>query len=159
MNMNQIEKIILVAMTKDRLIGAQGDLPWHIPAEMQVFKRLTTGNTVIMGRNTFTSIGKPLPNRHNIVISQTLTPREGIMVCQTFEGGVQRALAYGRPIYFIGGATIYRLALPLADFLIISYIKQDYQGDTFFPEFNQNEWLLVKEEEYEEFAQLVLKRR
>ncbi len=156
--MRSPEKYIIVAMTRDRVIGMDNQMPWHLPEDLKLFKKLTAGNTVIMGRKTYESIGKPLPNRSNIVVSRSQMDIPGVVVCPSMAQALNKAEEYGQKIFFIGGAEIYRQALPLADCLYISWLKQDYPGDTKFPEFNETEWEMLSETEYPEFSNVLYKR-
>src|SRR3990172_100449 len=113
---------IIVAMDKNRVIGKNNEIPWHISEEVMNFKKLTSGNTVIMGRKTFESIGRPLPDRNNIVVSTSMPQTAGIDVCNSFEESIIKAKSYGKDIFVIGGATVYEQALPLADKMYISYV-------------------------------------
>ncbi len=153
---------IIVGMTKDRVIGKDNSLPWHIPEDLKSFKRLTNNNVVIMGRKTYDSIPKkyrPLPNRHNIVISKSLLPTEGIDVAKSIEQSLEIAKSYNKPIFVIGGSTIYKQFLPIADTMFISYIKGNFEGNTYFPELNLNEWEVTNEEEFNEFTLTTYKRK
>lgn len=131
---------IIVAMTEDHVIGAESGLPWHLPEDLQLFKTLTLGNTVIMGRKTFTSIGKPLPGRHNIVLSRKDNPLVGVEVYPNLLKGLAAAAKHGKPVFVIGGAEVYEKALPIAAEMHISWVEDKYQGDTYFPEFDLNQW-------------------
>jgi dihydrofolate reductase len=153
------KKIIIVAMTKDRVIGKDGGMPWHISGDLKLLKKLTTGNTVIMGRTTYDSIGKPLPDRNNIVVSNTVKEIPGAEVCASFEDAVATAEGLDRDIFLFGGASIYRQALPMADAMYISWIKQDYQGDTQFPDFDRSQWEMVSEQDHPDFIHTVYQRK
>lgn len=146
---------LIVAMTRDRLIGKDGRIPWHVPDDLKFFKRITLGNAVIMGRKTFDSIGRPLPGRRNVVISRSAapydatmaTPRDGrpdqtsLDVVPSLDAALALCRARGEQAAFvIGGAQIYALALPLADELFITRIEGDYEGDTWFPPFELSQW-------------------
>ena len=122
----------VVAVAKNGVIGKNGKLPWHFPADLKYFKNLTTGHTVIMGRKTFDSIGKALPNRENIVISRS--PRCDTAVVK-FAESVNQALqrAEDREIFIIGGASIYRETARWIDGVYLTRIHQDYEGDAFYP--------------------------
>lgn len=143
---------IIVAMTRDRLIGTGGDLPWHINDDLKLFKSLTMGHVVLMGRKTFTSIGKPLEGRHNIVIGSTSPTATGIEVFASFTSGLQRAEEIDTEIFCIGGTSIYRNALPLATYLHISWVDGDYTGDTFFPEFALDDWQETARKRFDDFT-------
>jgi dihydrofolate reductase len=151
--------IIIAAVAKNRVIGKDNKLPWHISEDLKNFKRLTTGNTVLMGRKTFQSIGKPLPNRHNIVISRSMPATSGVDVCRSVEEGLQKARSYGRDVFIIGGANLYQEMLPYADMMYISYVKGDYEGDVYFPEFNEEDWAVEGKEDHSEFELIVYVRK
>ena len=126
---------IIVAMTDDRVIGRDNKLPWHISEDLKRFKALTMGHPIIMGRKTYESIGKPLPGRHNIVISRE--PKRsyaGVTVVQSLDAALDAFAAVDTELFVIGGAKIYELALPIADRLYLTLIHSKFEGDTFFPE-------------------------
>ena len=134
---------IIVAMTDQRVIGKDGKLPWNkLDGDLPLFKENTNGGVLIMGRKTFDSIGKPLPGRENLVISSKPNSYfpEGIMIYQSFNEGLDYASSTNKNVHFIGGVSIYKSALPIANKLQISHVKEDYKGDTYFPEFNLNHW-------------------
>ncbi len=156
---------IIAGMTKNRVIGKNNQLPWHIPEDLQNFKKITNGKTVLMGRKTYESLPakfRPLPNRKNIVISRTMLPEAGLDVCKSMEEAVERANAAKEEFFVIGGASIYQQALPFADKLYISYIKskegKEYEGDTYFPEFDLNDWEEELREDHDEFEFVVYRR-
>jgi dihydrofolate reductase len=123
-------------------------MPWHIPEDLRYFKRLTMGGTVVMGRKTYESIGKPLPGRTNVVITrQSDFHPAGTEIAHSLEEAVARY----PDAFIIGGAEIYRQALPLADRLYITRIKADYEGDTLFPDWNENDWTLTWSEDHDGF--------
>ncbi|VVB81514.1 Dihydrofolate reductase HdrA [uncultured archaeon] len=149
---------IIAAMTKSRVIGKNNQLPWHLSDDLKNFKKLTAGNTVIMGRKTFESIGKPWPDRNNIVISSSMSPTENIIVAKTVEEAVQKANSFKKEVFIIGGASVYFQALPFADKLYLSFVKDDYNGDAYFPELNQNEWKVEKKTDYPDFELIIFTR-
>ncbi|BCR03467.1 dihydrofolate reductase [Desulfuromonas versatilis] len=149
---------LIVAMTRSRVIGRDATLPWHLPAELQLFKRLTLGRTVLMGRRTFASIGRPLPERHNIIVSRTLGEVPGAEVHSSFDAALAAARRRGEDVFILGGASIYRLALPLADGLYISWIRADYPGNIYFPDFDLGLWQAEQVEEYPEFTHAFYRR-
>lgn len=124
---------LIVAMTKDGVIGKENNLPWNIPEDLKHFKELTTGHPVIMGRTTFESIGKPLPNRTNIVLSMSMQPQEDVIVCKDVAQALFEAKKRDHELFIIGGASVYKQTLPYVDKLCISWIKEEYEGDTYFP--------------------------
>ncbi|MDO3377905.1 dihydrofolate reductase [Geoalkalibacter halelectricus] len=141
------EKIIIAALGENGVIGRDGGLPWDVPEDRRLFRALTLGHALIMGRRTFASLGRPLDGRLNLVISRTLAPRPDLVVCPDFPAALARAEASGRAIFFIGGAAVYRQALPLAERMILSRIPGSFAGDTFFPSFCPAAWRLVDEQQ------------
>ncbi|MDR0566438.1 MAG: dihydrofolate reductase [Prevotellaceae bacterium] len=138
------EKIsIVVAVADNGVIGSANQLPWRIPEDLKRFRQLTTGHAVIMGRKTFASIGKPLPNRKNIVISQTMPASGGdsLAVARSLEEALQAA--QGDEVFIIGGDSIYRQALPLAQRLHVTHVHASVEGDAFFPEISEKDWVQV----------------
>jgi dihydrofolate reductase len=130
---------IIVATDAQRGIGINNTLPWKLPEDLAHFKRLTTGNPIIMGRKTFDSIGRPLPNRRSIVVTRNPGWRhDGVETVGSVEAAV--ALLAGAPGFIIGGAEIYKQSLPLADQLIITEIAATYDCDAFFPEIDAAAW-------------------
>ncbi len=153
-----MEKIVLVAMTEKRVIGRGNTIPWHLPLELDLFRRLTVGNTVVMGRRTFEAIGRPLPQRRNLVVSRTLPAARGIEACRS----LQEALARGKgaeKLFFIGGRDIYAEALLIADLLRISWIFGDYAGDVCFPPVSLSEWEIIESADYPQFRHILYRRK
>lgn len=142
---------IIVAMTENNVIGLDGRLPWHIPEDLQHFRKITKGNTVIMGRNTYESIGKPLPKRNNIVISSTLQEQPGLIICRTLEESLEKANELKAEQFIIGGAKLYQQTLPIANRLLISYVDKNYSGDIYFPKIDFADWDKIREERFSEF--------
>jgi dihydrofolate reductase len=146
---------IIVAMARNRVIGRDGRLPWDLPADRRLFRRLTVGNTVIMGRLTFASLPGALPDRHNLVVSRTSRPLPGATVCSGFDEALAVARGLGRPIFVIGGVELYRTALPLADTLHISWVEGDYRGDRYFPAIDFDTWQPVSDTAHPGFRHVV----
>ena len=143
---------LIVAVAANGVIGRGNDLPWHLSADLQRFKRLTMGHHLLLGRKTFEAIGRALPGRTMVVISrgQPSLPR-GVVKASSIEAAIELARSTGETEAFVaGGAQIYRLALPLADKLYLTRIHQPYEGDTTFPEVDGNAWLLVEREDHEQ---------
>jgi dihydrofolate reductase len=158
--MTSASRIIIVAMTESRLIGRKGAIPWQIPEELRLFRDLTIGHTLIMGRRTFQAIGGPLPGRRNIVVSRSLPPAPGVEIRPDLETALALAEQGGETkIFFIGGAEIYEAALSLADILHISWIRAEYEGDTWFPPFSEAEWIVDREQDYGLYRHVVYYRR
>ena len=125
----------IVAMTSDRIIGRDGDLPWHLPEDLKFFKKTTSGHPIIMGRKTYDSIGFPLPRRRNIVLTRDPSwAAEGVEVIHT-PGELETRLSPGEKAFVIGGSEIYKIFLPLLDSIIVTHVHGEYEGDTHFPEF------------------------
>lgn len=130
-------------MDRNRLIGAGNRLPWHLPADLQHFKRTTMGKAIIMGRRTHESIGRSLPGRTNIVVSRNPAyAAPGCIVVSSLEAAL--AVASGDEVFVIGGATLYRQALPHAHRLYLTLIDAEFDGDTHFPELDFAQWQVIE---------------
>lgn len=131
---------LIAAMARNRVIGAGNRMPWHLSADLKRFRMLTTGHRVIMGRKTFESIGKPLPGRENIIVSRNLQlDAPGCRVVASLAAAL-RAPTLPPPAFCIGGAELYRSALPLASDIHLTEIDADFDGDTLMPEVPAAEW-------------------
>lgn len=160
---------IVVAMTKSGVIGKNGKLPWHIPEDLANFKKITRDSIVVMGSRTWKSIPKkfkPLPNRFNIVLTSRLKKFASFSdVNVKFSDSLSDIIAtyrhgaHTRPIHIIGGASVYEQALPHTQTLKISFIKDEYEGDTFFPKVNWDEWREVEKQEFEKFDFVIYERK
>lgn len=137
---------LVAALARNEVIGAQGKLPWHLPEDLQHFKKLTLGRPVIMGRRTWESLGRPLPGRENIVVTRRAGyAAAGASVASSLQAAI--ALCAGEPVAFvIGGAELYAAALPLADGLVLTEIERDYEGDTRFPAWDRGAWRATQRE-------------
>lgn len=143
---------MIVAMANNNIIGRNNDMPWHLPADLAYFKKVTLGKPIIMGRKTFESIGRPLPGRRNIVISRDKQYQSvGVDVVNSVEQAL--ALVDGSDenpavdeIMVIGGGAIYSHCLAKADRLYVTHIKANIEGDTQFPDFYDGTWLKVNSE-------------
>ncbi len=130
---------IIVAMTPNHVIGKNGEIPWKIKGEQKQFKELTTGNTVVFGRKAFEEIGKPLPNRKTILVSSTIqVETENCTTISDFEEYLRNNID---DLYIAGGAGIYKAALPYADIIYLTIVNVETDGDTYFPNFNKDEWV------------------
>ncbi|QPA32466.1 dihydrofolate reductase [Thermaerobacillus caldiproteolyticus] len=135
---------LIVAMDNSRVIGKDNKLPWHLPADLAYFKKVTMGHPIVMGRKTFESIGRPLPGRENIIVTRNRSFQpEGCTVIHSVEGIKQIAAKRSDEVFVIGGAELFAAILPLADRLYITKIEANFPGDTFFPVFNEAEWRLI----------------
>lgn len=139
---------VVAAVSRNGIIGANGRLPWNLPEDLKHFRKLTLGHPVIMGRRTWDSLGKALPNRENIVVTRSANRDiPGASVAASLHAAV--ALCAGEPIAFvIGGAEIYAAALPLASGLVLTEIDRDYEGDVRFPEWNRAGWKETQREKH-----------
>ncbi|WP_342525615.1 dihydrofolate reductase [Chryseomicrobium sp. FSL W7-1435] len=127
----------IVAHDENRVIGYENKMPWHIPEDLAYFKKMTLGKPIVMGRNTFESIGRPLPGRENIVITRNEDyTAEGIHVFHSYEDGIAFAKQQNSDIMVIGGAQVFKDHLETADELLITQIHQSYTGDTYFPAYS-----------------------
>jgi len=134
---------IIVATAEQGVIGKDNQLIWHLPEDLKMFRRLTTGHVIIMGRKTFESIGKPLPNRTSIIISRnTHYQVEGCFVVSSLEEAVEKAKEIEtEEAFIIGGAQIYALALDIADTVYLTQVHHNFEGDAFFPILDTNIWI------------------
>lgn len=136
---------IIVAIAANGVIGDKNSLLWHIKEDMRFFRQKTTSHPVIMGRKTYDSLGRPLPNRTNVVISRTLNHIEGCTVVHSLEEAIA-LFPSEEEIFIIGGAQIYAQALDVANRMYITHIEHSYEGDTSFPEWNRAQWRLIEKE-------------
>lgn len=136
---------IIVAIATNGVIGDKNSLLWHIKEDMRFFRQKTTSHPVIMGRKTYDSLGRPLPNRTNVVISRTLNHIEGCTVVHSLEEAIA-LFPSEEEIFIIGGAQIYAQALDVADRMYITRIEHSYEGDTSFPEWDRAQWQLIENE-------------
>lgn len=139
---------LIVAFAKDQVIGNKGCIPWKIKGEQKRFKKLTTGNVVIMGRRSYEEIGKPLPNRTTIVISSTQNyDGENCMTAKSVAEAIE--MAGERDIYISGGARVYEEALPLVEKMYITEVDLEVEGDTYFPPFDKEQFIKEIDERFE----------
>lgn len=139
---------LIAAVARNRVIGAGNRLIWHISEDLRHFKTITSGHPVIMGRKTFESLGRPLPNRTNVVISrQTDYRAEGCIVVDSLVNALLLFPA-AEEVFIIGGAQIYAQSLPFADRFYLTEVGADYSGDTYFPEWDRSEWRLTEQNSF-----------
>lgn len=132
---------VAVAVARNGVIGKEGRLPWHLPEDLRRFKKITSGHTVIMGRKTFESIGKPLPNRRNIVLSSSaVIPGVEVMKSLPKALGVARK-AHETVAFVIGGHSVFREAMFFADIFHLTLVDLEPEGDTRFPDYNKEDWI------------------
>jgi dihydrofolate reductase len=137
----------IVAMAANRCIGKDNTLPWRLPADLKRFKQLTMGHTLVMGRKTYESIGRPLPGRTMVVVTrQRDYAPEGVQVAHSLEEALE--LARGDEVFIAGGADLYRQTMDRLRRLYLTRLDRQYEGDTFFPEVDLSGWRLVEEEHH-----------
>ena len=146
---------LIAAMAQNRVVGIDNKLPWHLPEDLKYFKRITTGKAVIMGRKTYESIGRPLPNRTNIVITRsTEFSAPGIEVVNSLDAAIELAenvslINAVDEVMVIGGAQIYEAALPQADRLYLTHVHANVEGDAYFPDVDMSQWKELGREDYD----------
>jgi len=141
---------IIAAIAKNNALGKNNDLIWHLPADLKRFKKITTGHYIIMGRNTFESIGKPLPNRTTIIITRNKNYfKDGCLIAHSLEQALEMAKDEEQ-VFVIGGAQIYEYAMQhnLVDALDITLVHQEFEADVYFPEIDSNIWEQVEIESF-----------
>lgn len=137
---------IIVAIGNNNVIGNKNSLPWHLPADLEYFKKMTLGKTIVMGLKTFESVGgKPLPGRKTIILNNddSYKAPEGCEVAKSIKE-LLKMIEDEKELMIAGGSSVYKQFLPLADKLYITFIHDDFDGDTFFPNFDIEEWKEVK---------------
>jgi len=155
--------VLVAAVAANGVIGADGEMPWHLPADLEHFKRTTVGHPVVMGRRTFETIaarlGGPLPDRTNVVLSRSepdLPP--DVIHARSLPAALVAAAARDDVAYVVGGGTVYEQALPLADRLVLTELDAAHEGDTRFPDFDRAAWTVVSRDEREGFAFVTYER-
>jgi dihydrofolate reductase len=132
---------LIAAMTSNRVIGINNKMPWHLPADLKRFRKITMGSPILMGRKTFESIGKPLPGRTNIIISRNPDYRQdGCLVFNDIQAAIHAGCRLAGEVFVIGGSDLYQAILPMASTLYLTEIKKNFPGDTFFPEIDPEDW-------------------
>lgn len=152
--MKRIKIALIVAHDPKLCIGVNGKIPWYYPEDLKYFKRVTTGFPIVMGRKTFESVGsKPLPNRQNIILSTSINPGDGITIIrepvELFDLEFE-----SEKVFIVGGSAVYEYFLPFAEELYITEIKQEFPGDTFFPDYRSqldSKWELSSREEHDAY--------
>ena len=143
-------KAIIAAVAANRIIGKDNDLVWRLPADLRHFKNITSGHYIIMGRKSFESIGKPLPNRTSIIITRNPDyKQEGALVANSLEAALEKAENDKQDkVFILGGGQIYRNALSISDYMYITELHESFEGDTLFPEIDQAIWREVLREDF-----------
>ena len=141
---------IAVAVSDNFAIGKNNQLLWHMPADLKFFKQTTSGHTVIMGRKTFDSVGKPLPNRTNIIVTHTTDLKiPGVTVTNSLDEAFNAVKPSEAEIFVVGGAEIYKQALPIVQRIYLTTIHHTFEADTFFPKLNMDEWTEASRETHQ----------
>jgi dihydrofolate reductase len=137
---------IIVATSKNRVIGDSNSLIWYLPADLKRFKELTTGNPIVMGRKTYESIGRPLPNRRNIIITRDV--KYDVEGCEVVNSLEEALMICNNNCFIIGGGEIYKQSMSIADQIYLTLVHEDFEGDTEFPEIG-SEWKMVTSQDFE----------
>ena len=137
---------IIVATSKNKVIGDSNSLIWYLPADLKRFKELTTGNPIVMGRKTYESIGRPLPNRRNIIITRDV--KYDVEGCEVVNSLEEALMICNNDCFIIGGGEIYRQSISITDQIYLTLVHEDFEGDTEFPEIG-SEWKMVTSQDFE----------
>ncbi len=144
--------VMVAAVAQNGVIGLDGDIPWSIPEDLKHFRAVTRGNSVVMGRRTFDSIGHPLPYRSNIVVTRSQDwSADGVFVVHDVQAALARARDFDGDVMVIGGAQIYQAAMPYADAQILTEVHQSPAGDTHYPEWDRDGWRETRREPHDGF--------
>jgi dihydrofolate reductase len=145
---------LIAAFAQNLVVGINNSLPWHLPEDLKYFKRTTSGKAIIMGRKTYESIGRPLPNRTNIVVTRNPDFKaEGVVTVMSLEAGIKHAESVNLingidEVMIIGGAAIYQASLPMADRLYLTHVHANVEGDAYFPTVDFDQWKEVGREDF-----------
>jgi len=139
---------IIVAISENHVIGKDNKLLWHLPKDLKHFKDITTDHTVIMGRKTYDSVGKPLPKRRNIIITRQTVTIKGCEVVNSIDDALKLCTDENE-VFIVGGAEIYKQAMKLTDRIYLTIVHKNFDGDSFFPEIDDAEWKEVSREDFE----------
>jgi dihydrofolate reductase len=150
--------ILISAMTSDRVIGSENGLPWNIPEEYEQFLGFVSGHPVIMGRTSYEIFGPDLGDSSLYVVSRSLESLPDARVCPNVEAAIEGAFVEDGTVFSAGGASIYRATLPVADQMYLSFVKGAHAGDTHFPEWNDEEWTVVRSDDHHAFEFRVYQR-
>lgn len=145
-----MEIILIVAMASNRVIGANNDIPWYIPEELKKFKETTLGYSVIMGRKTYESIGSPLPERNNIILTRNTSYTQPNCITTHSVDEALSLCSHEKKVFILGGAEIFQQTLALANTIILTILDRRVEGDTYFPNFSDKDFEEVQHEKYSE---------
>jgi dihydrofolate reductase len=143
--------LAIAAMAENRVIGRDGQIPWHLPDDFKFFKRTTLGHVLVMGRKTFESIGRPLPGRDTIVLTRSAWSHPGVLTATGLDS-LPLASDDPRQVFVCGGAEVYALALPRCSELYLTHVRRTVEGDTFFPPFEEQFGLIAVVLEHPDFT-------
>ncbi|HKL43736.1 MAG TPA: dihydrofolate reductase [Candidatus Absconditabacterales bacterium] len=149
---------LIAGMAKNRTIGKNNKLPWNYPEDLQYFKKTTNGHPIVMGLKTYNSIGRPLPNRRNLVLTRQNIQIDGVEIFHSITELQEKLKSINDEIFVIGGANIYSQFLPLANKIYLTEIKKEYEGDTFFPKFEED-FIEISREKHEELDFVIYQRK
>ena len=154
------KRVVMVAAVADNgVIGLDGDIPWSLPEDLKHFRATTKGNSVVMGRRTYESIGHPLPFRSNIVVTrQADWAADGVLVAHSVADAIAMAADFEGDVMVIGGAQVYEAAMPFADVQVLTEVHLSPEGDTHYPDFDRAEWTETKREPRDGFEFVWLER-
>jgi dihydrofolate reductase len=155
--------IVIGAMTRQRVIGSGDGMPWDVPEEYAHFQRLVDGQTIVIGRRSFEIFGASLTSAHTVVVSRSASGgggagMKGALVVPTIDDALREAARFGRTVFSAGGASIYAQTVPRAEAMYLSYIKGDFAGDAYFPEFDERDWTVERREAHPRFEFVVYQR-
>ena len=151
--------VLVAAVARNGVIGNGPDIPWRIPGEQRLFKELTVGHTLVMGRTTYDSIGRPLPGRTTIVLTRDPSwSAEGVLVAHSLDDALAQAATLPGDVMVVGGAQVYAAALPVATEQVISEVPLSPEGDAFYPDFERSEWLEASREVFDGYERVRLVR-
>lgn len=144
--------MLIAAVADNGVIGDAGGIPWHLPEDFAHFKRTTLGHTLLMGRATYDSIGRPLPGRTTVVLTRDPTwSAEGVLTATSFDEALALAADLPGDVYVAGGAAVYALALPYADEQVLTEVRLSPEGDTYYPAFDREDWAELERTSYDGF--------
>lgn len=151
---------MVAAVADNGVIGAERDMPWHLPHDLKHFRDVTRGHTVIMGRVTYEGIGRPLPHRTNIVVTrQPGWTADGVLVAGSVDEALETARGLDADVVIGGGAQIYERAFPHATHQILTEVHASPEGDTYYPSFDRSEWIETRREDHDDLSWVWLERR
>lgn len=157
-----MEKIIVAAVAENNVIGKDGDIPWHYPEDLKHFRETTMGHPVVMGSSTYRSLPeehRPLEGRTNIVLTRSgVDADESVKIANNLEEAWEIAGQHGEKVYVIGGAAVYEQVLPEADRMVITEVHDEPRGDTYFPDWNEDNWEEIERDDREEFSFVTYER-